>query len=623
MKSFTENDLGKTALTGTASVTPQSPMYRPLGESSTNTTTSPTEITYQNLHKSELAAVAKSLKPTTPTYENVLTTISITYKSPPISAESSPLKTQADFDSIYEDVTIIPEKAMVPTSTASLPIQQASQPELRGENYLDLLREKDDRPKSLSALDNVVRQKEHMNINLSSSVAYDTNEQLSLFSVDELKTFSSNRSSGSNIQFTPSSTSAPYQFIENTHSPSDLSLSEVMQGSTDNLTESRTSFSFPISSKSMTPNVSPTPLKSDTQSLEDLLTPVSPLETRNTSECSLLQEIQSEVMENAKLRLGDSVGDNLIDFSPLVDEDASLIKDNCESSLKEEVDGVIKDEGEDVDVYQQVKYFRRSINEVNSLLQSAEEEVVQEEPSEIQVSQDVDDVEEKEVEMEQEEEEEVHSFDSLEPHLYENIQGEDMRREELGVVYENVEIKRETDNSDSKDQMSVKDLLMKFGQCKEVENICDQPVEVVEDTKVEEEAPQTEPAKESPTSQRPRKFYEKDSLPPCLRARNLKNQMKTRSLDEEEFKKEFDLDAGSRRKSLEEVGSYKSNSLPKTLNQPKMLPRDAAEGEIESFHMSHVGENGGKDVGDEEEEAKKRERIEKYKEERRKFLQEK
>ncbi|XP_044762590.1 GTPase-activating protein CdGAPr-like isoform X2 [Coccinella septempunctata] len=584
VKSFTENDIA-----GTASVTPQSPAYRPLGESSTNTTSSPTEVTYQNLHhKSELATC---LKPATPTYENVLTTISITYKSPQRSAESSPLKTQTDFDSIYEDVTIIPEKAVVPTSTASLPIQQASQPELReGDNYLTLLLgDKEDRPKSLSALDNVVSRKDDMRTNLSSSVVYDTNEQLSLFSAEELKTFSSNRSSGSNIQYTPSSTSAPYQFIENTHTPSDLSLSEVLHSSTDNLSASQSSLSFPNSS--MTPNVSPTPLKSDTQSLEDLLTPVSPLETRDTSECSLLQEIQSEVMEaGAKL-------DNLIDFSPSVD--ASLIReDDCESSREVEAE----------EVYEQVKYFRRSINEVNSLL---ELQLDQKESSEIEAKREVEVMDDGAVEGTNENEvkmeEETPTYDSLEPHVYENLQGEDMRKDDGVSVYENVEIKREPD------QVSVKDLLTKFGECKET---------VEESTTTSDDVDASEPNHQDdvPANQRLRKFYEKDSLPPCLRARNLKNQLKTRSLDEEEFKKEFDLDVGSRRKSLDEALGYKTNSLPKTLNQPKMLPQDEVEREMENFHLLHGSENDDRSL---EEEMKKRERIEKYKEERRKILQEK
>ena len=44
-------------------------------------------------------------------YENILTTISITYKSPPRSVEASPVKTNAD--AVYENVIVNVEKAMV------------------------------------------------------------------------------------------------------------------------------------------------------------------------------------------------------------------------------------------------------------------------------------------------------------------------------------------------------------------------------------------------------------------------------------------------------------------------------------------------------------------------------
>ncbi|KAL3270583.1 hypothetical protein HHI36_021120 [Cryptolaemus montrouzieri] len=415
VKSFTENDIEKKIGGGGAgSVTPQSPLYGVLGDSSTNTNsdTSTTDIVYQNLDTTKYATAVKM--PTTPTYENVLTTISITYKSPPRSVESSPLKTRADaFDSIYEDVTIIPEKAMIPTSTASLPIQQASQPELRdAESYLSSLLS-DDRPKSLSALDNV-KSMDNVGVNLSSSVVYDTNEQLSLFSADELKTFSSNRSSGSNIQYTPSSASAPYQFIENAHSPTtDLSLSEILHSSTENLSTSQTSMSFPNSSKSMTPNVSPTALKTD--SLEDLLTPVSPLETRNTSECSLLQDVMDRRFEDGER----PTSLNLIDFSPLLENSASLSDDLLESSLDKRKTPDIVAVG-DEEVYQQVKYFRRSIQEVNTLLQEAEEAKSAETMEELSGNPSAS--------MEDEDET---NYDSLEPqdvcHVYENVQGEDMR----------------------------------------------------------------------------------------------------------------------------------------------------------------------------------------------------
>lgn len=67
--------------------------------------------------------------------------------------------------------------------------------------------------------------------------------------------------------------------------------------------------------------------------------------------------------------------------------------------------------------------------------------------------------------------------------------------------------------------------------------------------------------------------------------------------------------------------SYKTNSLPKVLNQPKLLPSDP-DGELESLHLAHSNEKISV-VPDEKEEQKKRERIEKYKEERRRVLSEK
>ncbi|KAK9884337.1 hypothetical protein WA026_005287 [Henosepilachna vigintioctopunctata] len=651
IKSLTENDIGKNILVGAASVTPQSPIYQPLGESTTSES-SPTEITYKNSdrsqNKKDYATSTKSITPTTPTYENVLTTISITYKSPPRSVACSPLKTKMnEFDSIYEDVTIIPEKAVVPTSTASLPIQQASQPELREtENYLiSHLNNKDDRPKSLSALDNVSQLNDNIRINLSSTAIYDTNEQLSMFSVDDHKTFSSNHSSGSYVQYnTPSSTSAPYQFIENAQSPTDLSLSEVLHSSTENLTTSHSSISFPVYSKSVTPNVSPTALKSDTQSLENLLTPISLLDTHNTSECSLLQEIQNEV-ENSKLRLEEEEDRpksvNLIDFSPLVECETSPCKDFCVSSPDKRKSPEIEVETRnEEDVYQQVKCFRRSINEVNTLLKletTCESNVNI--PQECSGLREIEEVEKKEnsiedcklylqnnftnnsVENSEVTMREETTYDSLEPqhfcHEYENIEGEDMRNGYARNVYENIGFKsnclenQRKQSTTSEDKISVKDLLSKFEDGKD--NSCNMKSS-------NESVSCQHNGNQEITSHNRRKFYEKDSLPPCLRAKNLKNQMKTRSLDDEDFKKELGFVPGTRRKSLDEAIGYKTNSLPKVLNRPKVLPLDESFKELENLHLSHSSENIVNSI---DEEIKKRERIEKYKEERRKILQEK
>lgn len=100
----------------------------------------------------------------------------------------------------------------------------------------------------------------------------------------------------------------------------------------------------------------------------------------------------------------------------------------------------------------------------------------------------------------------------------------------------------------------------------------------------------------------------KNSLPPCLRARNIKNQTKTRSLDENEFKKECGT-VEQRRKSMDET----INTPPKILNQPKEIPRD--DGKLETLHLSHSVVIPSDQL--------RRDRIEKYKEARRKFLQDK
>lgn len=112
-KSFTDLDLNRQFFTGTSLLTPTptSPGYKQLGESSANTTpgfspnceTSLSEITYQNLRKS--GGNSPKRQPSSPNYENILTTISITYKSPPRSASASPMKSP-----VYENVILNAEK---------------------------------------------------------------------------------------------------------------------------------------------------------------------------------------------------------------------------------------------------------------------------------------------------------------------------------------------------------------------------------------------------------------------------------------------------------------------------------------------------------------------------------
>ncbi|CAH1997077.1 unnamed protein product [Acanthoscelides obtectus] len=144
------------------------------------------------------------------------------------------------------------------------------------------------------------------------SVICNTSEQLSLGSLNEQKTFSSNQSSGSNIQYTPSVSSAPpYHCIENSErlSLSDLSLSEVMESS-ENLTTSQTSVSFPASASknSLSPNVSPTQVYD--RSAEDLLNTDNKLTSDglSTDNLSLDPDVWNEDRPS---------GVNLIDFSPV------------------------------------------------------------------------------------------------------------------------------------------------------------------------------------------------------------------------------------------------------------------------------------------------------------------
>lgn len=516
-KSFTEVDISRSFLDASslaATPTPQSPGYKQLGESSTNTTPdfSPTtEIVYQNLNGD---------KKNNHNYENILTTISITYKSPPRSVQSSPLKTPSNIDSVYENVIVTVEKALIPTSIASLPYQEASQPN----NEFLHESEKSDRPKSLSALDDSSNDMT-LKPNLSSSAICDTSEQISLVSFTDQ---SSNQSSRSNVQYTPSLSSGVYQMMENSDriSSTDLSLSEVLHSSTENL--SPTSNSFPLSySKNSSPNVSPNSFVDDE-------------ETREKSD--------------------------LIEFSPTEETDETSrfsLNDKRKSSETETFD--------DTSIYQQVKFFRRSIHEVNALLEIDEEKRAEEE------------------------EENYDSLESDKIHVYENVTGEALKSDINS--YENIEIKTE-DNRDLKPKICVKDLTSRF-----------------EDKSVDNNAVLS---KDNSTNLRLKKSYEKDGLPPCLRARNLKNQLKTRSLDEEEFKKECGV-AGPRRKSMDEGLGYKTNSLPKTLNPPKVIPIDD-QGKLISIHLAHSSENVNLTP---EEDQRKRERIEKYKEERRKFLHDK
>ncbi|KAG5877665.1 hypothetical protein JTB14_015625 [Gonioctena quinquepunctata] len=505
---------------------------------------------------------------------------------------------------------------------ASLPIQEASQPNLTINSEFSES-QPGERPKSLSALEDLASSKDStIKANLSSSAICNTSEQFSIDSFNDQKTLSSNQSSSSNIQYTASISSAPYHFIENSEqlSPSDLSLSEVVESPTENLT-SHTSISFPMSpsKNSLSPNVSPTQVYEC--SSQEGLTPISRTETKNTSE-GLSTENLENIQNESDCWLNDQpVNENLIDFSPLqsnVESVPSPSKSiNNDKRKSEETEC-----SDDSAIYQQVKYFRRSIHEVNALL-DLENGITSGEENECSenVYEDVL-VENSNIKL---------NNDAAGPHVYENIDAENLRS---GMIYENVQIPEEKTESpiqkvDVSGDVTVENC-QEDGISEKVELVANEKQEDV--VLVPSEKPvlpvdvekkdlsETENSTNKNNSTKLRKFYEKDSLPPCLRARNLKHQLKTRSLDEEEFEKEFGGNMNRHRTPYDETLGHKTNSLPKTLNQPKSLPDD--DGRMSSIHLAHSTENIRNDLT-EEEEQKKRERIERYKEERRRILQDK
>nr|XP_022907070.1 GTPase-activating protein CdGAPr-like isoform X1 [Onthophagus taurus] len=489
VKSSTDIDLGAKLLTPT----PQSPGYKRLNESNGSSPIdfNPAELFYQQLKASfeekhqenvyeNFSPVLISKPAKSPTYENVLTTISITYKSPTKRFSNTPLLqpqlTQSNQScssstndlSIYEDVSVnITEKAPVPIEPlAVLPTQEANQPEIEIEKD----RKSEQRPKSLSAL-------EDLKGNLSTSAVCNSrseartlssnNETLLKSSETTLNSNSSVSSSEFNANMTNSTTSSS---LFQQKDASELSMSEVGASSSENLTGNQ--FSCPITptQNSLSPNVS--------------------------------QNESSEI-------------------------EGRMDKRKSSETLDEE--NVI---------YQQVKYFRRSIHEINALLELGGNK------------------------------------NDLDGHIYENVDDKVDLIEVKDDQDVQMELKEEIEE-DVLEKVDVK-LLKKNFEVNSTQNLN-------QNSKLN---------------------------PPCVRLRNLKHTVKTRSLDENDFNKEVfeknpdDDDSSSvpRRKSLDE-----ENLSFSTLKSE----------EIE----------GDKKIGlvkvDLTEQKLNRERIEKYKEERRKVLHEK
>ncbi|KAF5304225.1 hypothetical protein FQR65_LT08032 [Abscondita terminalis] len=672
-KSFTEVNIQKQLIIpsnqSSSFTSPQSPVYKQLDNSSSNTTPlispdfSPSgEVEYQNLHVCQFSSdendktanevVTPVSKKSSPTYENVLTTISITYRSP----SKSPKTVE---DSVYEDVCVLnPEQAVVPTSAASLPLQQASQPNFQDEH-------KDNSLTSLPA-------------KLSLTIPYDSYEQRpkSLSALEDLNVDATLPYAGKGGSLDLVSKSP-----NTSHKLSTLSLSEVLHSSTENLNTSSISFPLSNSKNSLSPNVSPMLFCDGAKTLsEDILTSLSPsvaslleLKTQHSSDSSLVNNkssasLHSEEGENLVclpsdvrdgnpeyLKLTDNnISSNEEDVSPVrygkmrsnflsenlfakstdTKTDVSLAEDDVtitdtgssdktmelpiepdrpisvnliEFSPNEPVADDVKlvpndkrksSETESLDdensIYQQVKYFRRSIHEINALLDLQN------------VDAPVPDVPPKD------EKDDGDNYDSLEidnVHIYENVENKTSDDDEA-CESDKPNVRSLTSRFEVKDNVAQKPPIFRRN---DYENVS------VRSQKKQVDGCATKVKDSSGSLDRIQKIiYDRGSLPPCLRARQVKNAVKTRSLDEAAFAKEFgSLNCVERRKSVDENFGSKLNTLPKSLNQPKPIP---LEGEKLDLHLAHSTDNVS--LGFPEQKLN-RERIEKYKEERRKFLHDK
>lgn len=239
----------------------------------------------------------------------------------------------------------------------------------------------------------------------------------------------------------------------------------------------------------------------------------------------------------------------------------------------------------------------------------------------------------------------IENYDSLEVeniHIYENVESTEPTDTKENCLMNALPITREVpvvSNTSVPEKVNVKSLTTRFenkekppiGRKNEYENIAvrnqKSPVLLgnTKNEKVIEQKCNSRTSKSdlgsssSLESDKVQKIiYDRGSLPPCLRAKHIKSAIKTRSLDENEFAKEFAVGQPlERRKSVDENFGSKLNTVPKVLNQPKPIPLD---GEKLDIHLAHSIDNVS--IGLPEQKLN-RERIEKYKEERRKFLHDK
>ncbi|GJQ85985.1 hypothetical protein Trydic_g21829 [Trypoxylus dichotomus] len=779
--------------------TPQSPAYRPLNDSSARTTpgdsgfpfgtelylrtthldrqrtehgegagnanrkANSTTSIYENLVQSSSSSSSSSPSPPktlSPTYENVLTTISITYRSPTkrFSSNSSPSAINAGVDSIYEDISTDMERAAkVPTEPAVLPTQEANQPN-------EMTKDGGRRPKSLSALEELRAKTEGVRLksdsstsavcnsrsetrtisnNGTSSLAKST-ETTATFDSSASSDFFANASSDASSPSAAARAAAPPPYDGVVSPTDDLSLSEIVAHTySENLSAEQYSCPATPTQTSLSPNVSPThdnTNDSRTRNTESDGSPAAAATTTTTrmgSKTTVRKTAMEAVVADGNRKSSDAstvTSDDDDDGGDGGGGGAVSSTNENEFRMDKRKSSETADEDDYYNsIYQQVKYLRRSVHEINALVMDVGNNIdgngdggrKTEKLEPMLVPQHFDSLEEEAVKED-------------DRHLYENIDDDDDRHRRLsnsddkaegrGVAAdaENTERRyrhhhqrrrRQEDDANACENVDVKSLTNIFehrdnnavSQSKTSPSMSS-PTTVSQHEEITLSSPtmrtrnsnsftekicnlveekSRQQTTTTSTSERSKKnLYDKDSLPPCVRLRNLRYaNFKTRSLDEHEFSKECgggddELVApsahrtqlrttptvpsssaaaadSSRRKSLDEnlssAAGYRRCHLPpiatndpKPLNRPKPLPGAISavvatgENDDRQHHRTMVAQHRQRDDRTEgvaatsaaaavtritsalsDDTKLNRERIERYKEERRRELHEK
>lgn len=650
--------------------------------------------------------------PNSPTYENVLTTINITYKSP--------TKSRTNSENIYEDIELMKseeqaEKAVVPTTIATLPVQEAMQPLVENIATVSTSDSAVSLPTTPTNISPKVSLETTFDISIT-TIASDTisgdsgtlKEELLSRSSDEkeeennilessedvMQVFDQEKSIDSVTELTNKSVefSTTYKSIDsissisgidNTSRKSLISANDEQSGSDGPLTSSSSSLR---SSKSST---SPSNITNCTSQLNQLeINDISSFSQKSDDISEIISNADQQTLNETSSRNSSSLNisncqtqiTSLASADPICDSFGST--DQLSTSLginfnlnnksgmittdkRKSCDAELLDENT---IYQQVKYFRRSIHEINSLLDLPLEDGSLNKSKSKSMNKSLDklplsintvknsdqNAQEAEYACVRVEKEPqllnfattatVEHFDSLEAenvHLYENVKlrhsslkdvddsrvrMHDIEPKTLSLTSELVQdlpvCTKCIDNSENIKKNNVKNLTSKFEakdavveKCKKV-SVGSEP-----ESQLASLPNMNLPETEVKLVNKNAKHHDKDNLPPCLRAKNAKNSIKTRSLDENSLSPDFSRTNSpnlQRRKSLDDrTSSYIDSKL--------LVDSSSKLSSVSTFDIRHENKNARPVVDNDHsgEQKLNRERIEKYKEERRNFWREK